>query len=87
MKLSLFLLVKKAQIHVHWVLCEDFEPGWEKRNHCYCLKQRRELMDYDFLIVGSGFGGVCQPSLSPQLGKVVGMEDPSEIFSVCLLKI
>ena len=56
MKLALFLLVKKAQIHVHLVLCEDFGAGWERRNHCDCLKERREWMDYDFLIVGSGFG-------------------------------
>jgi hypothetical protein len=54
---ALFLLVKKAQIHLHWVLCGDFGAGWEKRNHCDCLEERRELMDYDFLIVGSGFGG------------------------------
>jgi hypothetical protein len=26
---ALFLLVKKAQIHVHWVLCGDFGAGWE----------------------------------------------------------
>lgn len=57
MKLALFLLVKKAHIHVNWVLCEDFGTGWKKRNHCDCLKERRKLMDYDFLIVGSGFGG------------------------------
>lgn len=63
MKLPLFLLVKKAQIHVHWVLCWDFGAGWEKRKHCDCLKERRELTDYDFLIVEADSGGVCQPSV------------------------